>query len=158
MGKGFTEMTVAELRAFLAEPDVARHAASMNITHNTKTRKDELIEIARRVHADMITDRRAAESDTFMPVDETDLVDVDLDAAREALMDDARASTRAVLPHLENITVMSGLDTIARFIGYKRIVRARKVEHSHMYGMNGRGMGAKHFPMRSNNYSAEIVS
>lgn len=125
MGKGFTEMTVAELRAFLAEPDVARHAASMNITHNTKTRKDELIEIARRVHADMITDRRAAESDV---------------------------DTRVFTP--SNYAGMSPDEKRAEVDRRYRLgvlntdhkdVRRERAAQSHRYGMNGRGMGAKHY-------------
>lgn len=46
-GKSFDDMTVAELRAYLAQPEITPHVTS---TVNSKTRKPELILIASAAH------------------------------------------------------------------------------------------------------------
>lgn len=81
-GKNFADMTVAELRSFLAQPEISKF---VDETFNTKTRKGELVGIAERAHgkfikSDDFDQARSAilsETEETVTTDDVTIVDVD---------------------------------------------------------------------------------
>lgn len=141
MSKGFTEMTVTELRAFLSEPAALKKIDAMGITVNSKTRKAELIEIARKINADIVTDRLAAQQSAM-----TTPVGHGIPPVTTPTVDEAHAMIR------DFDATWPGIRNLMNAIGVRRIIKAERAAESRYYGVNGRGMGAKHYPMRSNAY------
>jgi len=144
--KGFEEMTVAELHAFLTERGKAGDGDAMK--WNTKTRKAELVTLAkeanRRKHADTnperVNDVEAAEvyahlvnrvHDEFPSVESAHRP-IDL-----AVMGNKRERHAARMAK----TKTSAVDKTTP----NRIVRMVRASQSRRYGQSDRGLGAKHF-------------